>query len=124
MTTETTPQEAARVEPVVGRLTALDEACYANEEAEKELAQLRREMGECLTGWETGTRAIAENSILRAALEAVKEWDIAHALERKSTLFALPHEVRQKIQNALTPNTEQALVTGTLGPAIKNRTTR
>lgn len=36
MTTET-----VRLDALVGRLTALDEACYANEEAEKELAQLR-----------------------------------------------------------------------------------
>lgn len=41
MSNETAPLSAVRVEPVVGRLTALDQACYANEEAEKELAQLR-----------------------------------------------------------------------------------
>lgn len=41
MSDETAPLSAVRVEPVVGRLTALDEACYANEAAEKELKELR-----------------------------------------------------------------------------------
>lgn len=34
MSNETAPLSAVRVEPVVGRLTALDEACYGNEAAE------------------------------------------------------------------------------------------
>lgn len=59
---ETAPLSAVHVEPVVERLAALDEACYANEAAEKELEQLRQSLAfykrrcDLLQAWQSSMR--------------------------------------------------------------------
>ena len=95
---ESTEPAGVAVDRVVGRLTALDEACYGNEAADRELAALR-----------------AEAEALRTlAKDAHKAWDADKAMRVGKLLIAMiDPEFRRSYRPDLTPNA------GLSGPAAK-----
>lgn len=64
------------VVPLVERLRELSRRGYwplIGDEAADEIERLQQELGECSVGWESGTKAIAENLVLRQALNKIAE---------------------------------------------------